>query len=128
MSYVIPFLIATLMGMGVGGGGLFVIYLTLCLNLPQFIAQGTNLCFFVIAVIGSLFIHLIQRRIYKWHVIIMSVFGSIGSILSSAYLSSFDPKYARIALGALLIIGGFSSLYNNFKKYLEKKLKKTLYK
>ena len=31
-NFIASFLISTLMGMGIGGGGLFVIYLTLCLN------------------------------------------------------------------------------------------------
>ena len=47
MKYIIPFLISALMGMGVGGGGLFIIYFTLLLGTPQLTAQGTNLLLFV---------------------------------------------------------------------------------
>ena len=50
-TYILPFLISALMGMGVGGGGLLIIYLTLYLNLPQLTAQGTNLLLFVLAII-----------------------------------------------------------------------------
>ena len=121
MSYVIPFLIAALMDMGVGGGGLFVIYLTLCMNLPQYTAQGTNLFFFILAGVGALALHLSKRKIFKWHVILMSFFGGIGSIISSFFLSHLDPSYARITLGIILIMGGFTVLYNNFVRYKNKK-------
>ena len=128
MSYVIPFLIAALMGMGVGGGGLFVIYLTLCMNLPQYVAQGTNLFFFIIAGFGALLLHIFKRKIFRWHIILMTLFGGAGSIITSFFLSEIDPSYARMTLGIILIIGGFYSLYNSLIKYIIKKLKKTLYK
>ena len=43
----ITFLLAALSGMGVGGGGLFVIYLSLFTDTPQLVAQGMNLLFFL---------------------------------------------------------------------------------
>ena len=55
LNMIVGFLVALLMGMGVGGGGLFVIFLTLCLNYGQINAQGTNLLFFIIAILASFF-------------------------------------------------------------------------
>ena len=128
MSFLTSFLISALMGMGVGGGGLFVIYLTLCLNFPQLLAQGTNLCFFVIAGVFSLFLHVRKRKIDLRQVITMIFFGCIGAFISSRFVNSIDPKYARYALGILLIISGIVTLYNNLIKPLIKKFQKTLYK
>ncbi|MBO5261485.1 MAG: TSUP family transporter [Clostridia bacterium] len=128
MGFIIPFLISALMGMGVGGGGLLIIYLTLFLNTPQLIAQGTNLLLFVIAGLGSLFFHFRKRKIVIWQVVLGISFGALGSLLSSLYLSQIDPKYAKICLGALLIISGVMSLYNTLIKRVWKKFKKTLYK
>ena len=45
---IISFICALLAGMGVGGGGILIIYLTLFKNLPQATAQGINLLFFVV--------------------------------------------------------------------------------
>ena len=128
MSFLIVFLISTLMGMGVGGGGLFVIYLTLCLNFPQLISQGTNLFLFIIAGAFSLFIHIKRRKIKLKQVLIMVTLGCLGAILSSSLVNSLDPKYARYSLGALLIVSGLITLYNNLIRELIKKFKKTLYK
>ena len=48
-TILITFLLAALSGMGVGGGGLFVIYLSLFTNTPQLTAQGMNLLFFLLS-------------------------------------------------------------------------------
>ena len=47
-------LIGTLTGMGIGGGGLLVIYLTAVRGMPQLSAQGCNLLFFIFAASASL--------------------------------------------------------------------------
>ena len=43
----VPLLIATLSGLGVGSAGLLVAFLTLCEGMPQLEAQGQNLLFFL---------------------------------------------------------------------------------
>ena len=112
MKYLIPFLISALMGMGVGGGGLLIIYLSLFLSLSQVVAQGTNLFLFIVAGLCSLIIHFRKRKINPRLAILGAFLGGIGSYLSSHALSSVDPRYAKICLGVLLIISGFFSLYN----------------
>ena len=128
MSLILPFLISALMGMGVGGGGLLIIYLTLYLHMPQLSAQGTNLLLFIVAGLGSLPLHLKRRKIKPWHVLLGVFFGALGSISSTLLFRSVDPKYARISLGVLLIISGSITVYNVLIKRVAKKLKKTLYK
>ena len=121
MSFLLPFLISALMGMGVGGGGLLIVYLTLYLNTPQLIAQGTNLALFIVAGIGSFFIHFKKRTIKLWQVISGILSGAIGSFISSHLLRNIEPKYAKIALGVFLIISGSIALYNAFNKKSNKK-------
>ena len=116
LNVIASFLIAVLMGMGVGGGGLFVIYLTLCLNYPQALGQGTNLLFFVVAGAFSLIYHLRHRKIVPLNAVIMIAFGGLGSVISSHLLNFIDTGYAKIALAILLIVSGGMSLYNSYKK------------
>lgn len=127
MKYIIPFLISTLMGMGVGGGGLFIIYFTLLCSIPQLTAQGTNLLLFVFAAGASLILHIKEGRVVFWQGLTMSAFGIIGSLAFSSLALSLDPKYPRIALGVLLVCSGISTLYNIIKTKV-KNFKKTLYK
>ena len=128
MVIIASFLIAALMGMGVGGGGLFVIFLTLCLDYPQPLAQGTNLLFFVITGGCALIYHLRKRKIYPWQVILSLVLATLGSLLFSRLANNIDPKYPRICLGILLISSGIYSIYNSLIKPPIKKFKKPLYK
>lgn len=104
------------MGMGVGGGGLFVIFLTLCLNFGQIDAQGTNLVFFILSIIASIFVHIKKRKIYFKQVLIMILFGAIGSLAFSNLANNINPEIPRKMLGGLLILGGAYSLYNAFKE------------
>ena len=116
MKIIAAFLIAALMGMGVGGGGLFVIYLTLCLNYPQALGQGSNLLFFIIAGASSLILHAKRRKICFNYCFIMILFGGIGSIIFSRLVNITDTGYAKIGLGILLTVGGIASLYKSFIK------------
>ena len=106
LDIIISFLIAILMGMGIGGGGFLVIYLTLCLNFEQIIAQGTNLVFFLLCGVFAALVHLFKRKINPWQVLIMSAFGSLGAFALSHLANIVDPKIPRISLGILLIISG----------------------
>ena len=103
------------MGMGVGGGGLLVIYFTLYLNISQPIAQGCNLFLFVFAGAFSLLYHFRKRSISKKYVLTMILFGLPSSFFTSSIANNIDPKYPRIALGILLIVSGLLTLYNILK-------------
>ncbi len=114
LNIIVGFLVAMLMGMGVGGGGLFVIFLTLYLNYGQINAQGTNLMFFIIAIFASFFIHMRKRRLNYKQILLMSVIGSIGSVIFSGLVTYVNPEIPRKMLGGLLILGGIASIYNGF--------------
>ena len=116
LSILASFFIAVLMGMGVGGGGLFVIFLTLCMNYGQILAQGTNLCFFILSALSSLFIHFKRRKINLKQVLTMIAFGSVGAILFSSLANKIDPQIPQRVLGGILIFSGFLTLYKCIKK------------
>ena len=59
------FFIALLSGLGVGGGGLFVVFLNLFTELSQLTVQGINLLFFIPIGILALIIYTIKKQI-KW--------------------------------------------------------------
>ena len=119
LEFFIPFLISALMGLGVGGGGLFIIYLTSYLNLPQVIAQGTNLVFFIISATAALIIHLRKRRFYPVQVATIVVFGVIGSYIFSHFSNMIDPDIPRKTLGAILILGGGVSIFGALKSFFK---------
>ena len=118
-EFIIVMLISCLMGMGVGGGGLYIIYLTLIKDVGQIIAQGTNLLFFIMAGVGSLGLHLRKRRIYPVQVLVLVFFGCLGSYIFSRIGNNLDPEIPKKVLGSVLVLGGGLSIFqtiSSFKK------------
>ena len=109
-AFIIPFIIAVLSGMGLGGGGLLVIYLSLFENAEQMSAQGANLALFISSAASSTFFSIIKRKI-KWKVILpMIVTGIVSSALGTALAGALDPSLLRKIFGAMLVISGGASL------------------
>ena len=110
ISMLSAFLIAALSGMGVGGGGLFVIYLSLFTDTPQLIAQGMNLLFFLFSAGASITVHIQKRHIYFTAVGIMAGAGILGSLLGSYTAGLVNQGLLRKIFGIMLIISGILSL------------------
>lgn len=100
----VVFAAAVLCGMGVGGGGLPVIYLTLCRGMPQLEAQGLNLVFFIVSAAASV----LTRKISRGELALsatLGLCGAVGSLFGSRLAHSVDVGYVRLAFGGLLIVG-----------------------
>ena len=90
-AVIISFLISVLSGMGVGGGGLFVIYLSIFTSTPQLAAQGMNLLFFLFSSFASVVVQINRRKIRFAAVTFMAAFGVLGAF-AGAYLTRFLPE------------------------------------
>lgn len=103
-------LLGFLSGIGVGGGSLLMLWLTLVLNLPHNIARSINLIFFIpSALIASLF------RCRQGTLVIRKLFPAIIAGCISAAVCSLISKSANMDLirkifGALLILTGIREL------------------
>ena len=102
--------IAALSGLGVGSGGLLVIYLTLVKNLPQLTAQGVNLIFFILASLSSLIFSFTKRRIPIGAVAVMSLIGIIGSLTGTWLAAIIPPELLRKIFGVMLVGSGILAL------------------
>ena len=104
------FTIATLAGTGVGGGGLFVIYLTLISGIGQSHAQAINLVFFIAASAAALPYHLKRRRLNLKIILLCAPLGILGTFLGGILRESLDESLVRSAFGIMLILTGSYSL------------------
>ena len=118
VDLIAAFLMGALSGMGIGGGGLLVIYLTLFRNTPQVSAQGINLYFFVFASIAALVIHCRKRRINYPLVLLLSAFGMPLSLLGGLLAARTDPELLRKLFGGMLIVAGGISLVRTVSPYI----------
>ena len=104
-------LIAVMAGLGIGGGGLLVIYLTLVLKTDQLTAQGINLIFFIFSAVASLFVHFKKRKLDIRLITLLAVTGIIGSVPGSYISHNIDIKILQVIFGALLIFSGVMALF-----------------
>ena len=116
------FLMGALSGMGIGGGGLLVIYMTLFRGVGQVEAQGLNLYFFLFASAAALFVHCVKRVINYPLVLLLGVVGIPAALLGSLCASVVDPSLLRCAFGVMLIISGAVGVLKNIKS--REKIKK----
>lgn len=108
--------IALLSGLGVGSGGLLVIYLTLVTQMPQLQAQGINLVFFLFSAGASMPVHLFHRRLLAPLCILLITAGIPGVLLGSSLAVVLPAAALRRLFGGFLMIAGLLTLTKRDKK------------
>ncbi len=110
LNFIAAFFAAVLASMGVGGGGLLVIYLVLVLGVEQLRAQGINLIFFLCASAFSIPFHIKSKRIDWRMVALFAPAGAFGAYFGCQLGLSSDPILLRTAFGILIIFAGTLTL------------------
>ena len=116
IDFIAGILISMLAGLGIGGGGLLVIYLTMVKNIEQIESQGINLLFFVVAGAASLIIHIKKRKLEWENIIVMIIFGSIGAVAGSIIANITDAVLVKKIFGGFLLLSGLIELFSKEKK------------
>ncbi len=106
IDFIIGFLCALLSGLGIGGGGLLVIWLVLKYGTEQLTAQGVNLIFFIFSSGMAMLIHLIKRKFNFKLILWLVIFASIGAVVGSLLAHSIDTAAVRFSFGLLLLASG----------------------
>ena len=110
ISIIVGTLIALFSGMGVGGGGLFAVYLSVFTDIPQLAVQGYNLLFFLFSAGASVTVQLFRRKIPFVAVGIMIASGILGALLGTALTGHLPSEWLRRIFGIMLVSGGIVSL------------------
>lgn len=110
LDYIFGFIISILSGLGIGGGGLLVIYLVLISGVGQLESQGINLVYFLFSSGASMIVHLMKRKLNPKLIIFLVFFGIIGAVIGSFLAKNTDPAIVRRCFGGLLLISGTIAL------------------
>lgn len=96
-----------LSGFGVGGGSLLLIYLTAVAGLPQPMAQGINLLYFLPTAAAALPAHFKNGYVEKRALLPAIAAGLACSALAAWAATALDVEILRRCFGVfLLVIGG----------------------
>jgi uncharacterized membrane protein YfcA len=105
--------------MGMGGGTILILLLSIFMGLDQHIAQATNIIFFMPTAISAIIIGIKNKNIMWKLAIPIVIAGTIGAAISSSISTHINVQILRKLFGIfLLIIAGFEivSWYNVYIK------------
>lgn len=98
-------------GMGLGGGAVLIIYLTVFKNVEQLKAQGINLLFFIPIALVAVIIYTIKKQIKLLSVLPLAAGGVLGA-LGGFYLTDFiGGNFTAKLFGIFLILLGIKELF-----------------
>lgn len=119
-------LIAVLSGLGVGSGGLLVIWLTMIEGINAETARGLNLLFFVFSASAAFAVHLVKGRVKLRFVLFLAACACVGTILGTYIGTHIDSLMLKRIFGVMLVVSGVytlsGTLSNIFKKRKNKKI------
>lgn len=102
--------------LGLGGGFILIIYLTLFANIEQRIAQGANILFFLPIAFISVAIHWKNGFIEWKRLPVICGFGVAGALLGLWLGNTIDSGLLQKLFAGLLIIVGLKELFHKSEK------------
>lgn len=116
MIYAAAFLTGFLSSLGVGGGVILIVYLTVIAGVDQLTAQGINLIFFLPIALLSVIIHRKNKLIDIKQLIPAMIVGSIFSVVGAFAAELIGGELLRKGYGIFVIILGIRSLLQKSEK------------
>ena len=114
MSFFLNLLVASalgfLSGLGIGGGSLLIIWLTLVCNVDYPVAKYINLMFFIPSALIATVIRLAQRRLSFRQVLPAAIAGCAAATLFTIISSAWDTGLLRKLFGGLLLCASIREL------------------
>lgn len=111
----------TVTGIGMGGGTILILLLTILLNYNQKTAQATNLIFFIPTSIVSIILNLKEKNINLKLAIILTVSGIIGSAIGSVIAINIEVDKLKRYFAIFLILIAIHETYTLYKEYIKQK-------
>lgn len=112
---IIGFLAGFIGSLGLGGGGVLVMFLTIFLGVSQLKAQGINLLFFIPVGFFALLLHS-RKKLVEWKTALPAVgFGLAGAALGCFLAGFLGAPAIRKIFGSMLLILGVWELFGKHK-------------
>lgn len=116
------FLTGIFASMGLGGGMVLIVYLTVFPGFSQLLAQGINLVFFIPIAIISLVLHT-KNKLVEWKKAVPAVLWGTAAVIISAWLANrIEQSLLSKAFGIFLILMGLKELFFKSEKHKFKRV------
>jgi len=107
-------------GLGMGGGTILILLLSVFMGLEQHIAQATNLVFFIPTSLAAIMINVKQKNINLKVAILISIFGVIGAIIGAIISEKVSSETLRKWFAIFVFIIALHEVYVLYKEYKRK--------
>ncbi len=105
-------------GVGMGGGTILILCLSIFCGLDQKIAQATNLIFFIPTSIAAICINIKEKKIDFNVTKIIVLFGIGGAILGAFIAQKMETKLLKRVFGIFLAFISIYEIYVFIKEYI----------
>ena len=97
--------------MGLGGGAVLIIYLTLFADVDRITAGGINLLFFIPISLLAVIIYAVRKEI-KWKTVIpISLLGLLGAVAGMWLIDFLGNEWIGKIFGGILVIMGLKETF-----------------
>lgn len=116
------FLTGIFASMGLGGGMVLIVYLTVFAGFSQLVGQGINLVFFIPIAIISLVLHT-KNKLVEWKKAVPAFLWGTAAVIISAWLANrIEQSLLSKAFGIFLILMGLKELFFKSEKHKFKRV------
>ncbi len=121
MEIIIGIISGMVTAIGMGGGTVLILLLTIFLGIQQHIAQATNLIFFVPTSITAIILNIKNKNIDFKTGINIIIFGIIGAIIGAIVSGKIEVKILRKFFGIYLLCVALHEICNFYHLYIKGK-------
>lgn len=119
-KWIFPILVGAVLGglsgLGVGGGSLLLLWLTLVMGLPQEQARLMNLMFFLPCALTASLFRWRQGKLNLRLTAAAAVFGCVGAVLGNLLRRGLDLEALKKVFGVIFLLCGVRELLYRPKK------------
>ena len=108
-------------GLGMGGGTVLILFLTIFNNIDQHVAQGANVIFFIPMAIAAILVFIKNKNIKFKIGLSICIWGIIGTAIGAMLSSKLPVAILRKCFGFFLILIAIYQIYSFYKRYRKEK-------
>ena len=105
--------------MGLGGGAVLIIYLSLFTDTPQLKSQGINLLFFIPTAVAAVTVYAVKKQIQWKTVFKISLWGLLGAVIGIYSADLLGGDLTSKLFGGLLVIMGGREIFSKKAKIVQ---------
>jgi uncharacterized membrane protein YfcA len=109
-SFFAAFITGILASLGVGGGMLLIIYLTVFAGFDQLSAQGINLLYFIPIALLAVILHT-RNKLINWRPLLPAIAaGVVGAVIGSVIAGFIDKEILRTIFAVFVLVIGVKEI------------------